>query len=43
MTEFVERVKKVYEKAGAVMKKSQEDIKRQADIQECFKCQQNKI
>ena len=30
-TEFVERMKKVYEKAEAVLKKVQEDIKRQAD------------
>jgi len=30
-TEFVERMKKVYEKAGAALKKAQEDIKRQAD------------
>jgi len=30
-TEFVERMKKVHEKAGAVLKKAQEDIKRQAD------------
>ena len=30
-TEFVERIKKVYEEAGAVLKKAQEDIKRQAD------------
>ena len=29
MTEFVERMKKVYEKAGAALKKVQEDIKRQ--------------
>ena len=31
VTEFVERMKKVYEKAGAALKKAQEDIKRQAD------------
>ena len=31
VTEFVERMKKVYEKAGAVLKKAQEDMKRQAD------------
>jgi len=30
-TEFVERMKKVYEEAGVVLKKVQEDIKRQAD------------
>ena len=30
-TEFVERMKKVHEKAGAALKKAQEDIKRQAD------------
>ena len=29
--EFVERMKKVHEKAGAVLKKAQEDMKRQAD------------
>ena len=29
--EFVERMKKVHEKAGAALKKAQEDIKRQAD------------
>ena len=29
--EFVERMKKVYEEVGAVLKKVQEDIKRQAD------------
>jgi len=29
--EFVERMKKVHEKAGAVLKKVQEDMKRQAD------------
>ena len=29
--EFVERIKKVYKKAGAVLKKAQEDMKRQAD------------
>jgi len=27
-TEFVERMKKVYEKAGAALKKTQEDMKR---------------
>jgi len=31
VTEFVERMKKVHEKAGAALKKAQEDIKRQAD------------
>ena len=30
-TEFVERVKKVYEEAGVALKKVQEDMKRQAD------------
>ena len=30
-TEFVERMKKVHEEAGAVLKKAQEDMKRQAD------------
>jgi len=30
-TEFVERMKKVYEEAGAALKKAQEDMKRQAD------------
>jgi len=30
-TEFVERMKKVHEEAGAALKKAQEDIKRQAD------------
>ena len=30
-TEFVERIKKVYEEVGAVLKKAQEDMKRQAD------------
>ena len=30
-TEFVERMKKIHEEAGAVLKKIQEDIKRQAD------------
>ena len=30
-TEFVERIKKVHEEAGAALKKVQEDIKRQAD------------
>jgi len=29
--EFVERMKKVYEKAGAALKKAQKDMKRQAD------------
>ena len=29
--EFVERIKKVHEKVGAVLKKAQEDMKRQAD------------
>ena len=29
--EFVERMKKMYEEAGAALKKAQEDIKRQAD------------
>ena len=29
--EFVERMKRIYEKAGAALKKVQEDIKRQAD------------
>jgi len=29
--EFVERIKKVYEKAGATLKKAQEDMKRQAN------------
>ena len=31
MTEFVERIKKVHEKAGAALKKAQEDMKRQVD------------
>jgi len=31
VTEFVERMKKVHEKAGAALKKVQEDMKRQAD------------
>ena len=31
VTEFVERIKKVYEEAVAVLKKAQEDMKRQAD------------
>jgi len=31
VTEFVERMKKVYEEAGAALKKTQEDMKRQAD------------
>ena len=30
-TEFVERIKKVQEEAGAALKKAQEEIKRQAD------------
>jgi len=30
-TEFVERIKKVHEEAGAALKKAQEDMKRQAD------------
>ena len=30
-TEFVERIKKVYKEAGAILKKAQEDMKRQAD------------
>jgi len=30
-TEFVERIKKVHEEAGTVLKKVQEDMKRQAD------------
>ena len=30
-TEFVERIKKIYEEAKAVLKKVQEDMKRQAD------------
>ena len=30
-TEFVERMKKVHEEAGAALKKAQEDMKRQAD------------
>ena len=29
--EFVERIKKVHEKAGAALKKAQENMKRQAD------------
>ena len=29
--EFVERIKKVHEEAGVVLKKAQEDMKRQAD------------
>jgi len=28
---FVERMKKVYEEAGVVLKKTQEEMKRQAD------------
>ncbi len=31
VTEFVERMKKVYEEAVAILKKAQEDMKRQAD------------
>ena len=31
VTEFVERIKKVHEKAGAALKKAQEDMKRQVD------------
>ena len=31
ITEFVERMKKVYEEAGAALKKAQENMKRQAD------------
>ena len=31
MAAFVERMKKVYEEAGAALKKMQEDMKRQAD------------
>jgi len=31
VTEFVERMKKVHEEAGVVLKKTQKDIKRQAD------------
>ena len=30
-TEFVKRIKKVYKEAGTVLKKAQEDMKRQAD------------
>ena len=30
-TEFVEKMKKVYEEAGAALKKAQEDMKRQMD------------
>ena len=30
-TEFVERMKKMYEKTGAVLKKAQENMKRQVD------------
>ena len=30
-TEFVERMKKVHEEAGAALKKAQEDMKRKAD------------
>ena len=31
ITEFVERMTKVYEEAGAALKKAQENMKRQAD------------
>jgi len=31
VTEFVERIKKVHEETGAVLKKAQEDMKRQAN------------
>jgi len=31
MVEFVERMKKVHEEAGVVLKKVQEDMKKQAD------------
>ena len=31
MTEFVEKMKKIHEEARAAMKKSQKDMKRQAD------------
>jgi len=31
VTEFVERMKKIHEKAGAALKKTQEDMKRQAN------------
>ena len=31
VTEFVKRIKKVHEEAGAALKKIQEDMKRQAD------------
>ena len=31
VAEFVERMKKVHEEVGAVLKKVQEDMKRQAD------------
>jgi len=31
VTEFVERIKKIHEEAGAILKKVQEDMKRQAD------------
>ena len=31
VTKFVERIKKVHEETGAVLKKAQEDMKRQAD------------
>ena len=30
-TEFVKRIKKVHKEAGTVLKKAQEDMKRQAD------------
>ena len=31
MTEFVERMKKIHEEVGTVLKMAQEDIKRQVD------------
>jgi len=31
-TEFVERIKKIQEEMGAVLRKAQEDMKRQVDI-----------
>ena len=31
VTEFVERMKKIHEEAGAALKKAQEDMKRQVD------------
>jgi len=38
VTEFVERIKKVYEEAGAALKKVQENMKRQVDkCQDCKK------